>query len=205
MRKPINTLPELYQSLFEASLWDAGADAIPKLIERGADLSYCHPYTGGTALYTATIVSRLRVVEALLQHGASPNQRFTYCSPVDGRVEAERVALHYVSSVEVAAALIRAGADVNAADARGTTPLMCGAFHGHTEVIRVLLAAGASPLAHERKRRGRKPYTARELAESKTEFWRDNICDQNREAAERRLRCYEEIRNVPLEAERGGG
>lgn len=198
----MQTLPEPYQSLFEAMLWDCGAEAIPELVRKGADLSYCDPHLGRTALYAATIANRARTVEALLQHGASPNQRFTYRSPVDGRVEADRVALHYASSAEAAAALIRAGADVNAADAAGTTPLMRAAFHGHTAVVRALLGAGASPLARRQKRRGRKAHTARELAESKIEFFRAAICDKNRESAERRLRCYEEIRDVLLEAER---
>lgn len=199
----MQTLPEPYQSLFEAMLWDCGAEAIPELVRKGADLSYCDPHLGRTALYAATITNRVRTVEALLQHGARPNQRFTYRSPVDGRVEADRVALHYASSPEVAAALIRAGADVSAADAVGTTPLMRAAFHGHTGVVRALLDAGASPLARQQKRRGRKAHTARELAESKIEFFRETICDKNREAAERRLRCYEEIRNILLEAEHG--
>ena len=93
-----------------------------------------------------TEFNRVQTVQALLQHGASPNQRITFRSPVVGRVEADRIALHYVSSAEAAAALISAGADVNAADVAGTTPLMCAAFHGHTAVVRALVAAGASPL-----------------------------------------------------------
>ena len=200
-------LPEPYQSLFEAVLWDCGADAVPELVRKGADLSYRDPNLGRTALYSATISDRVRVIEALLQHGADPNQRFTYRSPVDGRVEADRIALHYVSSTDAAAALIRAGADVSAADATGTTPLMRAAFNGHTGVVRALLAAGASPLARQQKRRGHKPHTARELAESKLEFFREAIrqavSDKNREAVERRLRCYEEIRDILQEAESG--
>jgi ankyrin repeat protein len=197
------TLPEPYHSLFEAALWDSGAAAITELVRKGADLSYCDPNTGRTALFAATMSDRARIVEALLQNGADPNQRFTYRSPVDGRIEADRVALHYAHSADTAAALIRAGADVNATDATGTTPLMRAAFHGHTAIVRALLAAGASPLARQQKRRGRKSHTARELAESKVEFWRENICDKNREAAERRLKYYAEIRDILLKAESG--
>ena len=200
-------LPEPYQSLFEAMLWDSGAEAVPELVRKGADLSYCDPNTGRTALYAATIANRPRAVEALLQHGANPNQRFTYRSPVDGRVEADRIALHYAHSTEVAAAHIKAGADVNTADVAGTTPLMRAAFHGHTVVVRLLLAAGASPLARQQKRRGRKARTARELVESKIEFFqeavRQAVTDENREACERRLQCYVDIRDILLEAESG--
>jgi hypothetical protein len=198
-------LPEPYQSLFEAMLWDCGAEAVPELVRKGADLGYCDPNTGRTALYAATITNRVRTVEALFLHGANPNQRFTYRSPVGGRVEADRIALHYVSSTEAATAHIRAGADVSAADAVGTTPLMRAAFHGHTGVVRVLLVAGASPLARQQKRRGRKAHTARELVESKIEFFQEAVrqaaTEENREACKRRLQCYEEVRDIVLEAE----
>lgn len=200
-------LPEPYQSLFEAMLWDCGAEAVPELVRKGADLSYCDPNTGKTALYAATISQRVKTIEALFRHGARPNQRFTYHSPVDGRIEADRIALHYVSSAETAAAHIRAGADVNAADAKGTTPLMCAAFHGHIDVVKALLAANASPLACQKKQRGRKANTARTLAEPKIEFFREAarqaINDTNRKLVEERMRCYEEIQAILREAENG--
>ena len=203
----VEKLPEPYQSLFEAMLWDCGAEAVPELVAKGADLSYCHPSTGKTALYAATINDRVRAIQALLQHGADPNQRFTYRSPVDGRVEADRIALHYAASAEAAAVFIKAGAKVNAADANATTPLMCAAFHGHTAVVRSLLEAGAYPLSRQQKRRGRRARTAREFVQSKIEFFEDavrqTVQDERRKACEERLRCYEEIRIVLLEAENG--
>jgi ankyrin repeat protein len=194
-------LPELYQSLFKATLPDSDAEEVSKLFHKGADLGYIDPNTGRTALYNATITNMVMVIEALLQHGADPNQRFTYRSPVDGRVEADRTALHYATSSDAAAVLIKAGADVNATDATGITPLMHAAFYGHITVVRELLAAGASPLARQKKVRGKKPCTARELAESKIEYFREIICDDNREAAALRIRCYEEIRDILSEAE----
>jgi ankyrin repeat protein len=145
----------------------------------------------------------VRVIEALLQHGAKPSQQFTYRSPVDKRVEADMTALHYAASPEAVAALIRAGADVNAADATGTTPLMRAAFVARKSVVSALLAAGASPLLRQQKRRGRKPHTARELAESKIEFFRGGTSGQNSAAVEQRIRCYGETRDILLEAERG--
>lgn len=198
-------LPALQKSLYEAVAWNHDGEAVAELVRKGVEIDYVHPHTGSTALYNACMCDRPRAIEVLLQHGADPNRRLTYHSPVDGRVKADRIALHYVSSTDAAAVLIKAGADVNAADATGTTPLMCAAFHGHTEVVRGLLAAGALPMARQQKRRGRKARTARELAESKIEFFqeaiRQAVADKNREAADRRLHCYEEIRDILLEAE----
>jgi hypothetical protein len=194
-------IPQLQKSLYEDVSWNHDGEAVPELIRKGAQIDYVHPAYGHTALYSACQCDRPIAIEMLLQHGADPNRRFTYHSPVDGRVEADRVALHYASSPEAVAVLIEAGADANAADAVGTTPLMCAAFHGHTGAVRALLASGASPTAHQQKRRGRKSCTARELAESKSRFWRKAVCDENREAAESRLRCYEEIRDILLDAE----
>ena len=198
-------LPQLQSRLYEAVAWNHDGEAIAELVREGAQVDYVHPSYGHTALHNACKCDRPRAIEMLLKHGADPNRRFTYRSPVDERVEADRVALHYVSSADAAAVLISAGADVNVADATGTTPLMCAAFHSHTDVVRAFLAAGASPLARQQKRRGRKAHTARELTESKIEFFREAIrqavADKNRETAERRLQCYEEIRDILLEAE----
>jgi hypothetical protein len=194
-------LPELQKRLYEDVTWNHDGEAIPELVGKGVEIDFVHPKFGHTALYNACQCDRPIAIEMLLQHGADPNRRFTYHSPVDGRVEADRVALHYASSPEAVAALIGAGADVNATDAVGTTPLMCAAFHGHTGAVRALLAAGASPTARQQKRRGRKSSTAREMAESKARFWRKAVSDENREAAESRLRCYEEIRDTLLGAE----
>lgn len=186
--------PELQKSLYKAVSWKQDGEAVAELVRKGAEIDYVHPHTGHTALYNACMCDRPRAIEILLQHGADPNRRLTYRSPVDGRVEADRITLHYVSSANAAAVLIKAGADVRAADVIGTTPLMCAAHHGHVEVVRVLLAAGASSLARQQKRRGHKACTARELAESKVEFWREAGSDD-------RLRCYEEIRDILIEAE----
>jgi len=51
----------------------------------------------------------------------------------------------FALSPEAAATLIRAGADVNAADDAGVTPLIRAAHRGHVDVVKVLLEAGADP------------------------------------------------------------
>lgn len=42
--------------------------------------------------------------------------------------------------VEVVRLLLAAGADVNVQDADGSTALMCAAEHGHTTIVKLLLA-----------------------------------------------------------------
>ena len=44
-----------------------------------------------------------------------------------------------------ASALLRVGADPNAADREGTTPLYHASVHGAVDLVRLLLAAGAAP------------------------------------------------------------
>lgn len=59
---------------------------------------------------------------------------------------------------EVARILILAGANVNARDNFGRTPLIWAAFHGNAEVVRVLLENGATPDATDVEL-GRTPLT----------------------------------------------
>jgi ankyrin repeat protein len=194
-------LPSLYQKLFEAMLSDHGSYAVARLVREGADLSVCHPDTGQTALYTATRANHFLAVKALLKYGANPNQRMTYRSPIDGRVDDGRVALHYALSSGIAEALVDAGAEVDATDAMGTTPLMCAAFEGHVSVLKSLLASGASPLARQFEPRGRQGHNARDRVEAKLEMIRKIIREKKLIFAELRLGSYEEIRAALIEAE----
>ena len=57
-------------------------------------------------------------------------------------------ALHFASGcghTECVRLLIKAKAPLEAKNNRGATPLMCAAFQGHRDVVKLLLSAGASP------------------------------------------------------------
>ncbi len=197
----MQNIPEPYRTLFEVVSTDCRPDAIPELIRKGANLDYTDPNNGRTFLYAAVRANRIRAVEALIRLGADVNQRFTFRSPVDGGIETDRVVMHYVLSPEMLSVLLNAGADINAIDAIGTTPLMCAAFHGNLSVVQALLAAGADALARQDKQHVRRAPSARDLAEVKIQFFEKFIAEANRQLTESRLRCYGQIRDLLLRAE----
>ncbi len=98
-------------------LHDAGnGDIAELLIERGADVD-AQGYYGVTPLFSAVRAGREDCVKLLLEHGADPNRREMY---------QRRTPLHTVALThdpEIAALLLGHGAEVNATDRRGNTPL----------------------------------------------------------------------------------
>ena len=62
----------------------------------------------------------------------------------------------------VARALIEGGANIEARNADGATPLIIAAFFGHEEIVRMLVHAGANLDAHNKM-----GYTALQVVESK--------------------------------------
>jgi ankyrin repeat protein len=114
-----------------AAALKAGADA------NAADRS------GAPALVIAVSRKNAAGVQLLLEAGANPNTRYTDRSGKFKQTPAVQFAATN-GSVEVLRLLAKAGADLNAADATGLTPLMSAAFMGHTEVVDLLLKAGAA-------------------------------------------------------------
>ncbi|KAH8671733.1 ankyrin repeat-containing domain protein [Xylariales sp. PMI_506] len=94
-----------------------------------------------TPQYKAALISAVQarnsaVVEQLLDRGVSPN------TGPDLNVLNETMAQH---DLESARQLLMFGADVNAPDARGLTPLMCAIEHTFLDGATVLLKYGADP------------------------------------------------------------
>ena len=160
-------IPKVYEELIRALVADCGSDAIGDFIRRGVDVNYRDVGMGRNPLFVAVACDCLRAVNSLLAHGADPNQRTSYRSPVDGREERGRTPLHYAKSGAVVKALLAHGADVNVSDAAGNTPLICAAVSGNTSVVEALLAAGVHPLARQHSRKEKAPATARELVQAK--------------------------------------
>jgi len=83
------------------------------------------------------------VVGLFLEAGMSPN------SQAGGMTALLEAARRGKTHTEIVAALIAAGADVNARDSFGVTPLMYAAISGSAEVIRLMLKSGADVKAKD--------------------------------------------------------
>lgn len=119
------------------------ASGIEEAIRAGADPNVLHPRGRHTSLQVAAQAGSMQALDALLSGGADPNRRFTWVSRVDGRVLPSRVALMYAASDSVVRSLVSAGADVNATDQSGWTPLACAIEKVNSEAFRALLDMGA--------------------------------------------------------------
>ena len=121
-----------------------GCGAPPTLVPQGH---------ARTALMVAAAYATPRIVAMLLDAGADPNERVRR-KPADSR-SSQYTALHYAAhrrgggeeAVECVAALLQAGADANAVDTLGYTPLMvlCRKRGDRAALIRALIAGGADP------------------------------------------------------------
>ena len=112
--------------------WSQVTDGMRILLAAGAepDVSNCHQ---DSPLSRAIYLDKLEHVELLLAAGIDAN------ACLKGRGERP---LHIVCSAQMAFVLLAAGADVNATDADGRTPLMNASGHD-LELVRTLLQAGA--------------------------------------------------------------
>ena len=90
-------------------------------------------HMGFTPLDVAVMTSSIKAVKFLLQSGSRHDIRDT-----EGRT-----ALHFASKTSVAALIQDAGADLNAKDDRGNTPLHASAQFGRQEVVEFLLSRKA--------------------------------------------------------------
>ena len=124
------------------------------LLERGADANFAEGDTGETALHSALCttnrVAHNLVVKVLLAHGANPNIKTkegveTGCFMRDCRTKGE-TPLHRAAAFgdeEVIQDLLNAGAQIDAKDMHGDTPLSWGSWYARsTAVLRKLLYGG---------------------------------------------------------------
>jgi ankyrin repeat protein len=145
-------------------------EQIARLLGEGKDVDQLDA-DGRTALHLAAAGAHRDVVQFLLQSGADPNGHLPRLLPVAAEADVDEAAdsdlesdedrgpasgsrsaplsavcdgeVDEPTALDVVRLLIAAGADVNAADLDGQTPLMKAALRGWAEVLEALLAAGA--------------------------------------------------------------
>ena len=132
--------------------------AVRVLIEGGADVNARESQLGETALMWAASENHAEVVTLLASRGADVNARSSTIQFPKDRFGLEGVLtilphgnwspLMYAArdgGVDVARALAKAGADINATDPDGTTALIFAIMNAHYDTANAILEAGADP------------------------------------------------------------
>lgn len=155
-------------ALIWATGWGDDLETARLLLDAGADVNVSTPM-GESVLMSTLMFGSEQMVDLLLDRGArlptAPSQvgKAIYLSASNGLdrpfglavAEAERqgmpwrqiVSLHQVArggSLAIAKRLMEGGADVNATEIHGSTPLQIAAENGHVELVEWLVRNGAS-------------------------------------------------------------
>ena len=113
-------------------------EVVALLLEHNADPNEARTDDGVTPMYLAATKGHVEVVALLLTHYADPNKAATD----DGVTPIYIAAME--GHVEVATLLLKHNADPNRKDDSGQTPLDCAIHFGHTAIVDMLRAAGAT-------------------------------------------------------------
>ena len=143
-------------------------EVVQLLLDNGADIEACDNQ-GVTSLRKALRSKRLYVLRLFLERGADVNTRdATGSTPLHDvlkmrdHTNVAQLPLHrgdigavYKGHLNVASLLLMHGAEPNACDARGWTPLHLASIRGYLEVVNMLLDRGAN--ANLREEHGQTP------------------------------------------------
>lgn len=128
--------------IFEAAA-AGSAERIAQLLAEDPDRVHAANGTGFQPLHLAAFFGHTAAVRALLAGGANINQIMRSTVPFVPSNTALHAAVAGGPHRDVVKLLVAAGADVNALDSNGHTPLHSAAFHDDSEVMQYLLDHGA--------------------------------------------------------------
>ncbi len=115
------------------------------LVQKGVDLNLRHPVDGATVLFSAVRNNNLPIAAIFLASGADPNiplkalpyRRIMHMGPLPG--SPPRTVGEYERRAK------QLNDEIRTKNEGGTTPLMCAAYSGSVEMVRLLLKEGADP------------------------------------------------------------
>ena len=135
-------------------------EVITRLVAHGADVNAAEAWMGETALMWAAAENNAAAVRTLVELGADVNNKSaTVAYPEQKPAEPSNYVSSFVpkgqwtalmyaareNAIEAARALVELGADIDAQDPEGVTPLMEAVLNLHYDLARRLVDAGADP------------------------------------------------------------
>jgi len=146
------------QTVLMTAARTGNVDVVSALIAKGADVNARETQLGETALMWAASENHAAVVKALVAKGAEvdarsnplkfPKDRFGLEGVLTILPRGNWTALMYAArdgAPEATRTLLDAGAQINATDPDGTTPLVRAIWNSHYDTAKVLLDRGADP------------------------------------------------------------
>ncbi len=109
-------------------------EIVELLLAGGAKVN-AHDDNGFTALHMAAGIGHEKILRTLLDHGAAVDA---------GEASLGRTPLHYADSIRTVIVLLDAGADIDATDGNGETPLHAAIASSKTDIAAILLHFEAS-------------------------------------------------------------
>jgi ankyrin repeat protein len=124
----------MMEALLYLAIVDGCTECVVKLLDCGVDVNASIDLMDATPLHYAAKLCRVDIMRILLERGANPNVT-TYLTKM--------TPLHLASCAEAARLLIQYGANIEARDVDGRTPLHHAAMDCHSDVAQALIEAGA--------------------------------------------------------------
>jgi ankyrin repeat protein len=140
----VGTDPEL--DIFEAAAYGR-TERLRELLDRESSLANAWSPDGFQPLGLAVFFGHPRAARLLIERGADPSTPARHAQIKAAPIHSATAAAEPAPRLELTELLLDSGADANATQEGGFTPLHAAAQHGDVELARLLLARDADPNA----------------------------------------------------------